>query len=53
MAANGYPNDYRDQVRANVDKAPALTARKRAALRVLLHPGTVEDSRAGTVAKAA
>lgn len=34
------PNDYREQVRASVDKAPALSPQKRAALRALLQPNT-------------
>lgn len=34
----GCPSDYWDQVKANVDKAPTLTPRKREALRTLLHP---------------
>ncbi|WP_192581078.1 hypothetical protein [Micromonospora noduli] len=37
-----YPSNYKELVRASVDKAPALTARKRAALRALLHPARVE-----------
>lgn len=34
----GRPSNYWDQVKANVDKAPTLTPRKREALRTLLHP---------------